>query len=388
MQKNQNAASHVKAILFVDFKPAEIKLCKEWIIVYYAKNPITQRLERFRLRVPVMKERAERLRHAKRIVFEINNKLYSGWSPFFEESAKSFKSFENAVDDFIAGIDKLVQDNILRPDTKRTYTSNSNLLKKFVAEKTKIKFAIEINQKFCNEYADWIYYDRKSSPRTRNNHVEYLSIFCNFLLQRGVLGENPVKSVARLKLPSKKRVAFPLEIKAKINQYFETLSNGFPAVCMTTYFCFIRNSELKNLRVKDVDLKNASIFLSKDFSKNKKDEIVTIPDNFMNQITIHIGNANLDDYVFSANNFLVGKTIMPVRKIGSAWDKLRNKLKLESKYQFYGFKDTGIQDLLNSGMPAIKVRDQARHSEIAITEIYAQRNNVIDQAIKTHNLQF
>ncbi len=388
MQKIQKPSSRIKATVFVDFKPAEIKLCKEWIIVYYAKNPITQELDRKRLRVPTMKDKAERLRHAKRIVLEINQKLYSGWSPFFEESAKSFKPLEIAIDEFLKGIDKMVSDNILRPDTKRTYTSNSNLLKKFVAEKTKIKFAIEINQKFCNNYADWIYYERKSSPRTRNNHVEYLNIFCNYLIQRGVLGENPTKAVQRLKLPSKKRIAFEVNIKEKINKYFESLTNGFPALCMTTYYCFIRNSELKNLRVRDIDLANSSIFLSKDFSKNKKDEIVTIPDNFINQITSHIKNANENDYVFSANDFLAGKHIMPVRKIGTAWDKLRSKLNLESKYQFYGFKDTGIQDLFNSGMPTLKVRDQARHSELKITEIYAQRNNIVDQAIKTSKLQF
>lgn len=388
MQNFKNSSSRVKATIFVDFKPAELKQSKEWIIVYYAKNPITQNLDRFRLRVPTMKGITERKNHAKRIILSINQKLNDGWSPFHEESGKNYKSFDTAIEEFLKGLDKMVSDDILRPDTQRTYNSYCNLLQKFVKEKMQITFALEINRKFCVEYLDWIYLDRESSARTRNNHAGFLNIFCNFLLQRGIIGENPVKGLPRFKLPPKKRIAFNSTVKEKINGYFNAINGSFETVCMATYYCFLRSTELSKLKVQNIDIENASIFISKDISKNKKDETITIPDQFIDRIKNHIKNANPDDYVFSNKNFNTGTTKMGVRYISNHWDKLRDKLNLDSTHQFYGFKDTGIQDLLNSGIAAIKVRDQARHYDIKITEIYAQRKNTIDESIKTANLQF
>ena len=102
----------------------------------------------------------------------------------------------------------------------------------------------------------------------------------------------------------------------------------------------------------------------------------------------HIGSAAPTDYVFSSDQFRPGTVKMPVRKIATAWDNLRTTLNLESKYQFYGLKDTGITDLLNSGVAAIKVRDQARHYDIKITEMYTPRNTSCDAVIQKANINF
>jgi len=49
-----------KRIAFVDYRPAELKANKSWYIEYYAINPSTERLERFRNRVPKIKSTRER----------------------------------------------------------------------------------------------------------------------------------------------------------------------------------------------------------------------------------------------------------------------------------------------------------------------------------------
>ena len=64
------------------------------------------------------------------------------------------------------------------------------------------------------------------------------------------------------------------------------------------------------------------------------------------------------------------------------WDKVRKKYGFRKEVQFYSLKDTGITDMLNAGVPAIKVRDQARHSDLRITEIYTARNNSADEVVK------
>ncbi|SHM71373.1 tyrosine-type recombinase/integrase [Flavobacterium chilense] len=390
MQNSEKSTlSRNKSIAFIDYKPAELKKNKEWMIVYYAKHPATGILERQRLRVPCLNSVTDRTVHAKRIVLEINNKLASGWSPYLEQTGKNYKTFKEVVIGFLNSLEKQFKDNVLRQDTLRTYNSNLNLFQQFLIEKNiKITFAVEINQNLCTKYLDWVYIDRNNSPRTRNNHLIFIKLFCSFLVSRGVLKENPTLGIKPMKTSSKTRQVFPQNIKNKINEKLLSYDNGFFCLCMTTYFCFIRNTELGKLKVGMVNLKESSIFLPKEISKNKKDEFVTIPSQFLEILKKHIGNGLLQDYLFSSNDFKVGATQMPVRKIATAWEKVREELKLESKYQFYSFKDTGITDLLNSGVPAIKVRDQARHYDIKITELYTPRNKGCDITIQGANVTF
>ncbi len=388
MPNFQKNTSRVKASAFVDFKPAELKQSKDWLIVYYAKNPVSQKLERFRLRVPVIKDKRERLRHAQKIILKINAKLLNGWSPYFEETGKNYKGFTTAVEEFLKAVDKMISDNVMRADTKRSYNSNCNLLKLFVETKNQITFAVEINKKFCVEYLDWIYIDRNSSPVTRNNHLTFLKLFCSWLVQRGVLIENPATGIQRMKKPDKKRIAFNGIVKDKIKNYTNDLENSFGLVCEMTYYCLVRSSEMLKLKVSDVDINNKTIFIDGTISKNKKSEAVTIPNNFLKVLERHISNAEASDFIFSLNGFKAGKKQMPVRKITTEWEKLRKNLELGKEYQFYGLKDTGITDLLDSGVPAIKVRDHARHHDIRITEIYSKRRNTLNVDVDGANIVF
>ena len=389
MPKFKNSLSRNKSIAFLDYKPAELKMNKEWVIVYYSKNPVNGILERQRLRVPCISNKSERIKHGKRIALEINNRLAEGWSPYLEDTGKNYKTFELVSEEFLSHLKKQLKDGVVRPDTMRTYNSNLNLLHEFfVQKKIKITFALEITKKICIQYLDWVYLDRNNSPRTRNNHLTFVKIFCNFLVDRGVINENPTNGIQPMKLQTKKREIFPDDIKREINEKLKSYDNAYYTLCMTTYFCLIRNSELGKLKVSMINVGDNSIFLPKEISKNKKDEFITIPTQFLPVLKKHIENSLPDDYLFSSNNFKTGENQMPVRKIATAWDKLRKDLNLEKKYQFYSLKDTGITDLLNSGIPAIKVRDQARHYDIKITELYTPRNKGCDSTIKDAKVSF
>lgn len=389
MPNSKNFTSRNKSVAFIDYKPAELRMNKDWMIVYYAKNPVNGKLECQRLRVPSISSKTERIKHGKKIVLEINNRLAEGWSPFLEETGKNYKTFKEVVDAFLKNLKKQLKDGVVREDTLRTYNSNLNLFQQFFIEKRiKITFAIEINKKLCVQYLDWVYIERNNSPRTRNNHLGFLKLFCSFLVSRGVINENPVNGILPMKSPPKKREVFPEKIKNKINEKLQSYNNGFNALCMMTYFCFVRNTELGKMRVRLINLKGNSIFIPKEISKNKKDEWITIPTQYLPMISKHIEKVNPDHYLFSSDEFKPGEKQMPVRKIATEWEKIRKDLELESKYQFYSFKDTGITDLLNSGIPAIKVRDQARHYDIKITELYTPRNQGCDVAIQDANVYF
>ena len=390
MPLRNEKTNSVKIYSFIDFIPAELRVNKDWLVIYYYKNPVTQKLQRFRICVPSHSIYSERIKLGKRIANAVNDKLNNGWSPFNNiEEVIRHKTFENATLEFRSYLKKQFEDGCLRADSVRTYNSNLNLLQQYIIEqKIEITFALQINKQLCMQYLDWIYLDRKSSARTRNNHLIFLRLFCNYLLQRGILAENPTTGIKNLKKTAKKRINIPADVRLKIKNELLTWDNGYYCLCMTIYYCMIRNTELRKLKVENINFNNNTILIPDSISKNNKTESVTIPSPLMEILLKHCKDSKETDYLFSSKDFMPGSKQMAIRKIQYAWEKLRYKLEFKKEYQFYSLKDTGITDLFLCGIPSLKIRNQARHSSVEITELYTPKNTESDETIRNSNLFF
>lgn len=376
-----------KRIAFIDYKPAELRDNKSWYIEYYAKNPQTEKLDRFRNRVPKMKSVQERRKYAKKMVLTINQKLESGWSPFYENPNNQYKSLTDGLELYLKKLEKEVQDGIKRPDTLRAYKSFVSNLQRYIEEKhLDIKFLLNIDFFFVNNFLDYIYYEKNNSPSTYNNYLTYMKSFLEWAIGKGYIKQNPAEGIKTKPKVQKKREPLTDEVK----QYIKELQNvDFPffVCCMMTYFCLIRRTELTKLKVSDVRLSESRIILDGSITKNRKTDSVTIPDVFLPILAQHLVTANNSDYLFG-EDFKPSKKQLNPKKISDTWTKYRNKYKFDSKFQFYSLKDTGIMDLLNSGIPSIKVRDQARHYDIKQTEAYTTRNLTADETIKSASFSF
>ena len=381
--------SHVKAIAFIDYRPAELCIKTQWLVVFYAKHPIKQIMERFRVSVPAMQSKTERRKQGQLIALEINKKLMSGWLPYYtDDGTKEFKSWEFCANRFLDQTKKEVENGTKRIDTLRSYTSFLAMIKKYSIEKNeRLQLVLEFNKPFVVNYLDWIYYERENSPRTYNNHLLFIGTFINFCVDRGYLKENFTTNIARKKKQAKKRQVLTDEVKTKVKQLQQENPNYF-TLCMATYFCFLRRTELTKIKVCDVNLTENYITVESEDSKNRKTEDVTIPKLYKEILAEHLKKAKPNEYLFSANNFETGKTQLRPKKISDVWNKLRKEKNIGTEYQFYSLKDTGITDLLNTGIPAIKVRDQARHYDLKITESYTPRNKNCDEVVKNSIFEF
>lgn len=389
MQKSKvNSSRIVQTVLFVDYKPAELKKNKRWEIVYYAKHPVKQVFERFRVAVPQMKMISERTRHAQTIVVEINKKLQSGWLPYYSQiDNNDFKTFDYCKKLFLEQTEKEVKTNIKRPDTLRSYKSYLNMIDKFCTDKPyKINLMFDFNKAFVVNYLDWIYFDRKNSTRTYNNHLLFIGTFVNFCINHGWLKENFTTTISKKREGDKVRQILTEAEKTKLKEY-KTDNPEYFVLCMLTYFCFVRRTELTKLKVSDIDLKNNFITLDENISKNRKTETVTIPNDFLLLLVDHLKDAKKTDWLFG-KGFKAGALQIDPKRVSEKWEKFRQEKNVAAKYQFYSLKDTGITDLLLSGIPAIKVRDQARHHDLRITESYTQRNKTCDDIVRNSAFSF
>lgn len=381
--QNQNSAN-----IFIDYKPAELRKNKDWIIVYYARVPAKDTFKRFRLRVPKLASKTERLRYAKKMVASINSKLERGWSPFYEEKNIRYITFESCCKTFLTIQEKEVKDGIKRKVSLDAYNSYLKMINKFMELKNyEIKFIIEIDNAFVNSFLDFLYLEKGYSPRTHNNYLQFISTFFIWCKSKGYIKQNPAENIKPKPLLKKVREVLRKEEKLKLKE-LRSSNYHYYVLCMCTYYCFIRRTELTKLKVKDVNLSNGFITILGKNAKNKKTENVTIPNSLIPLLETHLEKAEPEHFLFSKDNFKPGKFNIHPKKISDEWAKFRKAYKIENKYQWYSLKDTGITDLLNSGVPSIKVRDQARHHALKMTETYTQRNATSDSVVKNADFDF
>ena len=375
-------------LIFVDYRPAELKINKAWYIEYYVKSPSTDKLVRFRNRVPQIKTKRARELYAKKMIEAINIKLYNGWSPWYENPNNNYKLISDAFELYINKLKKEMSDGIKRPDTLRAYTSFVSNVQRYIDEKQlAIKYLVEIDFRFVSGFLDYIYYEKNNSPATYNNYLAYFKAFLEWAKAKDYIKQNATDNIKNKPKIQKKREPLTQEVKACIKELKNTDFHFFVA-CMLTYFCLIRRTELTKLKVTDIRLIESRIILDGSITKNRKTDSVTIPDVFLPILAQHLQYAKNSDYLFSTDNFKPGRKQLTPKKILDTWAKYRNLYGFDSKFQFYSLKDTGIMDLLNSGIPSIKVRDQARHYDIKQTESYTTRNLIADDIIRRAKVDF
>ena len=388
MPKNEKNTS--SRIIYVDYKPAVLQKGQndQWRIVFFAKVPAQNEFKRFRKRVPPLSPTREREKYAKKMIAAINQKLDNGWSPFYEDTNVKYKSVEYCAELFLKMQQREVEEGVKRTDTLRSYKSFLDLFLKYLKDKKlMLKFVIEIDTYIIQNYLDFLFFEKRNSARTYNNHLKFLNTFFLWCKAKSFINVNPAESIKPKAKLQKKREVLADEVKAKVRTLHDTNFHYY-VLCMLTYYCFIRRTELTKLKVGDVYLHGGYIVIDGENSKNRKTESVTIPDVFLPDLALHLSKAKNSDYLFSANKFKAGTTPITPKKISDEWAKFRKLHKFDSKYQFYSLKDTGITDLLNGGIPAIKVRDQARHYDLKITESYTARNKFADEMVKAATFSF
>ncbi|MDR6300239.1 tyrosine-type recombinase/integrase [Mesonia maritima] len=379
-------------ILFVDYVPAELKetTSDNWRVVFQVKIPGKEKMKRYKRHVPKISNKRLREQHDKRMCENINRKLARGWSPFYEGySENEFQLLVNVLDKFIEQSERRFKDNLLRKDTLRSYISFSKNIVVYLKHIEKEKmFTVEFDRAFIIQFLDHIYFEKKRTARTSNNYLSFCNQLAIFMVDRGYIPSNPASKIQKRKVGKKKREILPGYLRNDIFKYLGRKDKPYLTLCLTVYFCFIRRTELTKLKVKHIDLDTDTIFIPAEISKNKKDGVVTIPKMLKKMLADHIHKSLNEDFLFSSDNFQPGREKIEPKKISDEWTKMRNILKFDSRYQFYSLKDTGITQLFLLGVPAMKIRDQARHHDIKITESYTPRNLEADNLLKELDFNF
>lgn len=355
---------------FLNYRPAHLAGTKKnYYVAYSVVNPETDKLTVRRIKLNYIKDKKQRKLYGEELVKQINYKLACGYNPFIEECSDKLIMLSAATTDFLRSKRREPETHNISNATFDDYKQQLRYFQDFI----KIDlFLYKVKRSDVNAFLDWLYIDRKVSACTRNHYLQTLRTFFTWCVSREYIKENPAALIKNAKQGDKIRAAIPAPTLQKIFNYLHTHNRHYLFACYLVYGCFIRPSEICRLRVRDISFKNQTIFISKEISKNKKNQVVTMPRNVAEMIL------DLNIYKYPSDYYLVGKHFLPSefsinsRQLRKYWLQIRKELNLPATYQFYSLKDSGITQMLDK-LNIAEVRDQARHSSISITDVYTDR---------------
>lgn len=346
---------------------------KEFYIQYYVRNPFTGQSVRKRIRLNRLKgTKQQRTKEANRIRKALSNKLEHGWNPFLEaDNPKSFTKISEVIDMFF----KIKRD--LRPDTIRSYRSYLKILHAFIMDRYKEDlFAAQLDRSKAVAFMNHIFINMQVSNRTYNNYLLTMRTFFNWMIEQHYIYDNPFKSIRTKHKEIKNRMYINDQQRIRIKQYLECNNVKFLFIVLFSYYTLLRRKEITFVKIENIDLNKGLLYVKGEWTKNKQNQYVTIPDPVIKCLTdIGIKDFPSDYYLFSAD-LLPGKIQLAPKKISDLWAKMRKELKLNKNIQFMSLRDTGIRNLLRSGITIDDVSKHARHSSIEVTKTYLFHDEV------------
>lgn len=349
-----------------------------WYVEFYAYDPLFGKLRRKRIKINRIKQIKARRQYARDLINRIVQQLIQGWNPWIEQDCENLVLFTEAIDRYTNSIRRMHEDGLYRKTTYENYKSHLQKLVDYNNQRpVPIYYLYQMDIKFCNDFLEHIYIRLQYSAQYRNNCLAFIKAFGRWCVQKGLLKVNPASEITPFsqKLCRKKREAIPQDVLMQISKYLQKHDKPFLLSCYLLYYCCIRPGEQVKLRISDINIKECTITMRSDISKNKNTQTITMPKKVLHlMLDLNIFKNPQDWYLFSSN-INPGDKSVSRRMLSKHWDKMRSKLKLKEEYQYYSLKDTGITDMLSKHVSNIAVRDQARHSSLSITDIYARSIN-------------
>lgn len=366
MCPRQNQRAKIEILGFTPPVYHEGKTC---YVDFYYFEPVTKKTIRKKYNFDKIKGKRERREHVRLFVSKLTAKLIDGWRPMREydtTNANSITIFES-TQKYLARIENTGK--------KKTITGYNNFVKMFLAYLTKcqnpVTFVHELSTDIINDFLDYLIEKRGVIARTRNNYRSFLFSWCEWMIKRKYLSDNPVACIEKLKETDKIRKSLTASMLKTLFEHLNKSNPMFLLAVMMEYYTFIRPNELHYIKIGDINIEEQKIFVSKEHSKNKRDAYVALNKTVILQMI----DCGIFDY--PGDHYIFGRGLKPsnikadYNIFNRLWDKTRTELGWGKEIKFYSLKDSGIRDLANSG-GIVTARNQARHTDISTTNKYLE----------------
>ncbi|NMC57842.1 MAG: site-specific integrase [Candidatus Methanofastidiosa archaeon] len=251
---------------------------REWYIYFRYYHQGKWRKKTYKSGINRFKKKEDRMREACNLRDALAFKLKSeGWNPFGESNHQDrTKTICQAIDEILE-----TKRSSMKVKSIRTYNDVANMFKNWI-EANEYKYLLPHNftNTMARSYLDYLLVEKKYAGKTHNGQLGILKTIFNGMLDREIIDKNPFKGIKELPEEMGKNVAYTDEERKKIRDYLYEHNKRLYYAVQFVYYCFIRRSELIQLKVGDIDFNNMTIRIGSSVSKNRKQECVTIPKSF------------------------------------------------------------------------------------------------------------
>jgi integrase len=227
-----------------------------------------------------------------------------------------------------------------------------------------------------------------NSGKTFNNSLGRLRNFYNIALKRKwVEGTSPFKLIEKQRVGygEKSRAFSDCQLNFLI-PYLEENEEYLHKFIGFIYYALMRPSEIKRLKIKNIDMTSRLIRFEAEQSKVKRLDILPIADGLYDFLkTMNLENQNPDHYLFSSKR---KPSEFPMSRgwTTERFKKVKDKFNLDSNYSIYGFKHTAVCKWYEQTKDIVRVQRMCRHSSIDMTARYLKSLGVMGDQYKIDSL--
>ena len=356
----------------VEFLPAQLKRNSHgWYIEYQTFNPNDGKMQRFRTHLNTLRKHYSRLsdfkNHCAGIINTINAKLAGGWSPVGEnQNARYYTPLPAVISAYLSE-----KQEELRPDTMRSYRSFCSGFGKWLDMTAPGCQVILFNKVLAVKFLDYCFFERGLKGRSWNNQLKAGRSLFSWAVDKCYCKENPFAGIKTKRESEKRRVLIPPGTRKRITDYCLESNMGLLVVSQLVYSSLIRPKEIRCIKVCDVFLNEHYIYIRPENAKTHFSRVATMNPALEALVEKWIAGACSDDFLIGSKDYAAGKKPIPHSRFSKDWIKMRNALQLPEEMQLYSLRDTGINEMIKSGIDPLTVMQHADHHDLSMTTRYA-----------------
>lgn len=372
--------------------PTDRALKKTWWVEFRYLNPHTGKMQpkQFRDNLNELPTVKERLARAKILIRSYTDLLAEGWNPFSNNLENEREVEVRQLADELTHIIEVKR----AACTKRTYQTYTDHRVQF-AKWLKSNYYDRLLPKFFDgrkalTYADHCLKDRKYTGKTFNGHIGALRSFFNEMLARDIISKNPFNGIKKLPEVQNPHISFSNEERMLVRNHFKQNNKRLYYAVQFVYYCFLRRTELMQLKVGDIDLERKMIRVAGKIAKSRRSESITIPKSF-EPILYEMGIDRLpkDYYLFGKGLQTCAEPLNKADLLTDAHRKELSSLNVRKDCTFYSWKHTGAMELYKATKDVYVVMKQCRHTDISITMIYLRSLGlIVDEVVRNADFEF
>lgn len=345
---------------------------QRWYIVFYVWDATTGKLKRIRnYGVNKYKTVKEKKEFASLFIKKLNEKLRNGlhYNPSKTNKQKQKRTGFLSIKD---AIQQAVQHKSERfgKRTKEAYKTVGNVFITWCEEKGLSDINITtFSEKDSIKFFDYLI-TRKITNKTYNNYIQFLKSLFNVLIERQCLETNPIQ-VKKLKtVDIGKNIAFMEEQIEQLKKELEASEPYLLFFCQFMFYSLMRPTEIRQIRLKHILLKEGKIHIPAENSKSKKAAYIQIHQELATQLkAANLSEFDNECHLFSSHE-RPSKKMLSKNFMTNKHRDILNKLGFGKEYTLYSWKHTAVIQAYKAGIKVKDIQFQLRHSSLEITDVY------------------